>query len=110
MWGKAQCPYPAVLAEAGKASGAGVVTLSLRREGAGGESGGRFWALIRELGVRVLPNTAGCPSVQEAVTTARMAREGFRTAWIKLEVLGNSGRLPAEVFGHVATRRLHNAG
>jgi thiazole synthase len=39
--------------------------------------------------VSVLPNTAGCRTVQEAVTTARMARELFGTNWIKLEVIGD---------------------
>ena len=38
-------------------------------------AGQAFWTIIRELGVRVLPNTAGCKSVKEAVTTAHMARE-----------------------------------
>ena len=106
MLGTAQYPSPAVLAEAVKASGAGIVTVSLRREGAGGESGGRFWALIRELGVRVLPNTAGCHSVKEAVTTARMAREVFRTDWIKLEVIGHHDTLQPDVFGLVEAARI----
>lgn len=101
MLGTAQYPSPAVLAQAVRASGAGVVTVSLRREGAGGESGGRFWALIRELGGRVLPNTAGCHSVKEAVTTARMAREVFSTNWIKLEVIGHHDTLQPDVFGLV---------
>lgn len=106
MLGTAQYPSPAVLAEAVKASGAGIVTVSLRREGAGGESGGRFWALIRELGVRVLPNTAGCHSVKEAVTTARMAREVFRTDWIKLEVIGHHDTLQPDVFELVEAARI----
>ena len=46
------------------------------------------------LGLRVLPNTAGCHSVKEAVTTAHMARELFDTPWIKLEVIGDA-RHPA---------------
>ena len=63
--------------------------MSLRRESAGG-AGQDFWALIRELGLPVLPNTAGCHTVKEAVTTARMAREVFDTDWIKLEVIGHT--------------------
>lgn len=104
--GTAQYPSPAILVEAVRASGTELVTVSLRRETAGGASGGRFWSLIRELGVRVLPNTAGCHSVKEAVTTARMAREVFSTDWIKLEVIGNHDTLQPDVFGLVEAARL----
>jgi thiazole synthase len=51
--------------------------------------------------VRVLPNTAGCHSAKEAVTTAKMARDIFRTAWIKLEVIGDADTLQPDVFGLV---------
>ncbi|MGI9369971.1 MAG: thiazole synthase, partial [Ruegeria sp.] len=84
MLGTAQYPSPAILEQAFRASGAGVATVSVRREGAGG-AGQTFWTMIRDLGVRVLPNTAGCHTVKEAVTTAHMAREVFDTPWIKLE-------------------------
>src|SRR5437899_10894328 len=87
LLGTARYPSPKVLAEAIKASAAEVVTVSLRRE-AGAERGGQsFWAFIGGLGVRGLPNTAGCHTVQEAVTAARMARELVDTPWIKREVL-----------------------
>ncbi len=56
-----------------RASGANIVTVSLRREAAGGKTGDAFWSLIRELDVTVLPNTAGCRGVREAVTTAKLA-------------------------------------
>ena len=42
-------------------------------------TGQGFWALIEELGVRVLPNTAGCRTAKEAIATAQMARELFGT-------------------------------
>ena len=74
MLGTSQYPSPATLAEAARASGAGVVTVSLRRESARLKEGQDFWRLIRDIGARVLPNTAGCYSVKEAVTTAQMAR------------------------------------
>lgn len=72
LLGTAQYPSPAILADAVKASGTSVVTVSLRREMAGGRAGEKFWSLIRALGTRILPNTAGCHSVKEAVTTANM--------------------------------------
>lgn len=103
MLGTAQYPSPAILAEAFRASSAGVATVSLRREQGGGQD---FWALIRDLGTRILPNTAGCHSVKEAVTTAHMARELFDTRWIKLEVIGHSDTLQPDVFALVEAARI----
>ncbi len=106
LLGTAQYPSPAVLAEAVRASGAEIVTVSLRRESAGERAGEGFWSLIRGLGVRVLPNTAGCHTAREAVTTAQMAREVFDTDWIKLEVIGESDTLQPDVFGLVEAARI----
>ncbi|NVK35912.1 MAG: thiazole synthase [Rhodobacteraceae bacterium] len=106
LLGTAQYPSPAVLAEAVKISEPGIVTVSLRRETAGNNAGGEFWELIRALGVKVLPNTAGCHSVKEAVTTAKMARELFKTDWIKLEVIGHHDTLQPDVFGLVEAAKI----
>jgi thiazole synthase len=99
LLGTAQYPSPHVLAAAVQSSRAGIVTVSLRREQARGRTGERFLELIGALGVRVLPNTAGCYTVKEAVTTAHMAREVFATDWIKLEVIANEDTLQPEVYG-----------
>lgn len=99
--GTALYPSPAIMQQAIRASGAQVVTVSLRREAAGGKSGNSFWSLIRELDVAVLPNTAGCRSVREAVTTAQMARELFGTSWVKLEVIADDETLQPDVVGLV---------
>ncbi len=101
LLGTAGYPSPAILKGAVKASGADIVTVSLRREAAGGKVGERFLDLIRDLGVRVLPNTAGCRTAADAVTTACMARELFGTDWIKLEVIANDDTLQPDVFGLV---------
>jgi thiazole synthase len=101
LLGTSQYPSPAVLADAVKAGGSEVVTVSLRRESGAQRSGHGFWSLIRSLGVKVLPNTAGCHSVKEAVATAHMAREVFGTPWIKLEVIGNQDTLQPDVFALV---------
>jgi len=106
MLGTSRYPSPAVLAEAVKASRVQVVTVSLRRESSGERAGQGFWSLVRDLGVRVLPNTAGCHSVKEAVTTAHMAREVFGTSWIKLEVIGEDDTLHPDVFGLVEAARI----
>ncbi len=111
MLGSARYPSPSVLGAAIKASRAEVVTVSLRRESAGERAGQGFWSFIRDLGVRVLPNTAGCHTAEEAVTTARMAREVFGTSWIKLEVIGDDDTLQPDVFGLLeAARILSNDG
>jgi thiazole synthase len=104
--GTAQYPSPAILAEALLTSRAEVVTVSLRREAGGGRAGESFWGLIRSLGVRILPNTAGCRTVKEAVATAQMARELFATDWIKLEVIGEEDLLAPDVFGLVEAARI----
>ena len=101
LLGTAQYPSPHVLARAVEASGVGLVTVSLRREQARGRTGERFLELVSGLGVRVLPNTAGCRTVKEAVTTAQMAREVFATDWVKLEVIANDDTLQPEVLGLV---------
>ncbi len=54
----------------------------------------------------MLPNTAGCRTVKEAVTTARMAREVFATDWIKLEVIGDEDTLQPDVFGLLEATRI----
>ena len=103
MLGTAQYPSPAILAAAFRASAAGIATVSLRREQGGGQD---FWALIQGLGVRLLPNTAGCHTVKEAVTTAHMARELFGTPWIKLEVIGHADTLQPDVLALVEAARI----
>jgi thiazole synthase len=106
LLGTARYPSPAVLSQAVRAARAEVVTVSLRRESSGERAGQGFWGLIRELGVLVLPNTAGCHTVKEAVTTAHMAREVFGTSWIKLEVIGEDDTLQPDVFGLTEAARI----
>ncbi|WP_159712788.1 thiazole synthase [Geminicoccus flavidas] len=101
LLGTSQYPSPAILADAVEAAGSDVVTVSLRRESGVERAGQGFWSLIRSLGVKVLPNTAGCHTVKEAVATAQMAREVFGTPWIKLEVIGNHDTLQPDPFALV---------
>ena len=99
LLGTAQYPSPQIMSDAVKASGAGIVTVSLRREHARGRTGERFLELIRALDVCVLPNTAGCRTAKEAITTAQRARELLNTEWIKLEVIANNDTLQPDLFG-----------
>jgi thiazole synthase len=101
MIGSSLYPSPQIMVDAIRASEAGIVTVSLRRETAGARNGERFWDLIRATNTAVLPNTAGCHTARDAITTAEMARELFDTPWIKLEVIGNDDTLQPDVFGLV---------
>ncbi len=103
--GTAQYPSPKLMADAVQAAEVDIVTVSLRREGADG-AGQAFFDLISDLGVRVLPNTAGCHGVKEAVTTAQMAREIFGTPWVKLEVIGENDTLCPDVIALVDAARI----
>ncbi len=106
LLGSAQYPSPAILTAAVRAAGTEIITVSLRRESSVERAGQGFWSIIRDLAIRILPNTAGCHSVSEAVTTARMAREVFETDWIKLEVIGEGDTLQPDVFGLVEAARI----
>lgn len=102
LLGTALYPSPEVLQRAVEKSSAGILTVSLRRESSRRASAGQnFWEFVRGLGTRILPNTAGCHTAREAITTAQMARELFETDWIKLEVIGNDDTLHPDVFGLV---------
>lgn len=101
MLGTSLYPSPAIMSEAIRASGAQIITVSLRRESGLQREGQDFWAIIKSLGAKILPNTAGCHTAREAITTALMAREIFDTPWIKLEVIGEADTLQPDVFGLV---------
>jgi thiazole synthase len=104
--GTARYPSLPVMQEAVKVSGAEIVTVSVRRENAGSKDGDTFWNIIRELKVKVLPNTAGCYSVEDAVATAELARELFNTKWIKLEVIGDKATLQPDVVGTLEATKI----
>ncbi|MCW5222533.1 thiazole synthase [Verminephrobacter aporrectodeae subsp. tuberculatae] len=102
LLGSSRYPSPAVLEAAVRRAQPAMVTAALRRQGSHpGASGGGFWELLRALGVPVLPNTAGCHGVQEAITTAQMARELFNTSWIKLELIGDDYTLQPDTLNLV---------
>ena len=107
MLGTARYPSPSVLEAAVRSAQPAMLTASLRRQTANpnesgeGETGNRFWDMLRQLQVPVLPNTAGCHSVQEVITTAQMAREVFATPWIKLELIGDDYTLQPDTLNLV---------
>ena len=93
--GSSGYPNRQVMMDALEASGAEVVTVSIRRISLEGYAesmldlmGGRY---------TLLPNTAGCQTAREAVLTARLAREALQTDWVKLEVIGDRETLHPDV-------------
>jgi thiazole synthase len=95
LMGTAGYPNRQALLAALEAGGAELVTASVRRISldAYGES------LIDVLGdrFRLLPNTAGCATVRDAVLTAELAREALGTNWLKLELIGDRETLYPDV-------------
>ncbi len=106
MIGTARYPSPEIMQKAIEASGAEIVTVSLRRQGSQPGAQNVFWDILRSMPVKLLPNTAGCHSVKEAVATAQMARELFGTNWIKLEVIGDDYNLQPDPFGTVEAAKI----
>ena len=79
------------MAAAIEASGAEMATVAMRRVDASAR--GSVLDVVRDSGCIVLPNTAGCFTARDAVTTARLAREALETDWVKLEVIGDDRTL-----------------
>jgi len=92
--GTGKYPTFEIMREALERSGTEVVTVAVRRvnldERGSGKSMLDFIDARRYL---LLPNTAGCFTADEAIRTARLAREALGTPWVKLEVIGDAKTL-----------------
>ncbi len=104
LLGTSRYPSLQALGECIRESACEIVTVSLRRSGNGQENG--FFKTLKDLNTNLLPNTAGCHCVEEAVTTAHMAREIFGTNWIKLEVIGDDYTLRPDPFALVEAAKI----
>lgn len=88
-----------VLEQALAASGTEITTVAIRRFAP--DTRDSVFAMLERLGVRGLPNTAGCYTARDAVLTAQLARDALETDWIKLEVIADEETLlpdPVELF------------
>jgi thiazole synthase len=81
-----------VMARCHAASGAEVVTVAVRRVDLNDRSGESLLDYIDE-GIFILPNTAACYTADDAIRTARLAREAGLSNWVKLEVIGDERTL-----------------
>ena len=96
--GTAGYPNFHIMTEAIAASGAEIATVSMRRvKWTDNTSGENLFALLRERGMTILPNTAGCFTAKDAILTANLAREALETVLIKLEVIGDEQTLFPDV-------------
>ena len=84
---------PSVMVQAHDASGAEMVTVAVRRVNISDRTQPSLLDYIDTAKYVLLPNTAGCYSAEEAVRTARLAREAGLSNWVKLEVIGDERTL-----------------
>lgn len=95
IMGSAGFPNQQLMLDALEASGAELVTASIRRT----DLAGHPESLVDLLGERwrLLPNTAGCTTTRDAVLTAELAREALATHWVKLELIGDRETLYPDI-------------
>jgi thiazole synthase len=102
--GTGGAPSLQVVDEVIAASGTAMCTVAMRRVSPG--TSGSILDVLSRHGVRILPNTAGCRTAQEAVRTAQLAREALQTDWVKLEVVADDHTLlpdPVELLDAAQT-------
>lgn len=100
LLGTARYESPQLLLDSIADSQPAMITAAIRRETSGVREGGMsFFDLLSETGVPILPNTAGCKTAREAISTALLARELFDTPFIKLEVIGEEQNLQPDPYG-----------
>ena len=113
LLGTARYPSVQVVLDALEASGTEMVTVALRRvgvPGAGGEPE-NLYQLLQERNYHILPNTAGCFTVKDAVLTAQLGREALDTSLVKLELIADDEtQLPDTVQLLEAARTLVRDG
>ena len=109
--GTGKYPSLAVMKAAHEASGTEMVTVAVRRVDLSARGEGALLSWIDRSRIFVLPNTAACYTADDAIRTARLAREAGLSEWIKLEVIGDERTLfPDNEALLVATRQLVKEG
>jgi thiazole synthase len=103
--GSGKYPSLAVQRAATEASGAEMVTVALRRVDPKAPPDQNVLHHLPE-GTTILPNTAGCYRIEDAVTTARLGRELFGHGLVKLEVIGDERTLFPDVPATLEAARL----
>src|SRR5690606_39065641 len=91
--GTGKYPSHEVMQAAHEASGTQMVTVAVRRVDLSARGRESLLSWIDRSRIFLLPNTAACYTVDDAVRTARLAREAGLSNWIKLEVIGDEQTL-----------------
>ena len=102
--GTGKYPSNAIMRDAHVASGTDLVTVAVRRVNLTGK-GESLIDFVDRSKIRLLPNTAGCYTADEAVRTARLAREAGLSELIKLEVIGDEKTLMPDVVATLEAAR-----
>jgi thiazole synthase len=109
--GTGKYPSHAVMAAAHAAAGTEMVTVAVRRVNLSDRGRESLLDHIDPSRIFILPNTAGCYTAEEAIRTARLAREAGWSNWVKLEVIGDERTLfPDNIALLDATRVLVTEG
>ena len=109
--GTGKYPSHEVMQAAHVASGTAMVTVAVRRVDLNATGSASLLSWIDQSRIFLLPNTAGCYTADDAMRTARLAREAGLSNWIKLEVIGDERTLfPDNEALLVATRQLVKEG
>lgn len=104
--GTGKYPDFATMRACHEAAGTGMVTLAIRRVDLRAPAGQNILEFVDREKIHLLPNTAGCYTPEDAVLTARLARELLGTHWIKLEVIGDPDTLFPCVEGTLEAARV----
>lgn len=104
--GTARYPNNDVLLKALKAGGAEMVTVAIRRVNLDDPTGENVLSLLQKNKLKILPNTAGCYTVKDAVVTAELAREVLETDFIKLEIIADEHTLYPDAEGVLEGARI----
>ncbi|MBL8616869.1 MAG: thiazole synthase [Deltaproteobacteria bacterium] len=104
--GTGKYPDFATMQACHEAAGADLVTVALRRVDLAAGPQINVLDFIDRTKIRLLPNTAGCYTADDAVETARIARELLGTDLIKLEVIGDPRTLWPDTEGTLEAARI----
>ena len=104
--GTGKYPSNAIMREAHERSGADMVTVAVRRIDLKAAKGQSLLDFIDRSRIMILPNTAACYNVDEAVRTARLGREAGFSNWVKLEVIGDERTLFPDTAALIEATRI----
>ena len=89
-----------------EAADTAMVTLAIRRVDLDANPGTNILDYIDTAKIKLLPNTAGCYTAEDAITTAMLAREALGTNLLKLEVIGDPRTLYPDSEGTLEAARV----